>query len=82
MICCRHKYRQDAGDVCSSLFETDTGSSYHGNRKMWLKRSWFKRISEKTVMPSSTEEHFKANSWESLAVERILLAGVEECKDM
>lgn len=82
MICCRHKYRQHADDACCSLFETDTDSSYHGNRKMRLKRSWFKRISEKTVMPFSTEEHFKANSWESLAVDRILPAGVEECKDM
>lgn len=59
MICCRHKYRQDADDVYCSLFETDTDSSYHGNRKMWLKRSWFKCFSEKTVMPSSTEEHLK-----------------------
>lgn len=49
---------------------------------MWLKRSWFKWTSEKMVMLSSTEENFKANSWESLAVDRILLAGVEEYKDV
>lgn len=82
MICCRRKYRQDVDDACCSLFETDIDFSHHGNRKMRLKRSRFTWISEKMVMPFSTEEHFKANSWESLAVDRILLAGVEECKDM
>lgn len=81
MICCRRKYRQDVDDECCSLFETDTDSSYHGNRKMWLERSWFKWISEKTVTPSSTEEPFKAKSWENLPADRILLTGVEECKD-
>lgn len=33
-------------------------------------------------MPSSTEDHFKTNSWESPAVGKILLAGVVESKAM
>jgi len=33
-------------------------------------------------MPSSNEEHFKASSWKSPAIGRILLAGVAEGKAM